>query len=159
MYKFIFLFLLASLYTLAEPIKFKEEKFINAIQISTYRNGLMNINSMSIEIIYPKENKSFIFNKENIIEKKGNEEKILNYEENLELTIFSKIIRSIYQNETDELKEYFDIKNENKKIILIPNEYIANAINKIEYKKNDSKLEFLKIHFTNEDWINIVENK
>ena len=77
MYKFIFLFLLASLYTLAEPIKFKEEKFINAIQISTYRNGLMNINSMSIEIIYPKENKSFIFNKENIIEKKGNEEKIL----------------------------------------------------------------------------------
>lgn len=70
MYKFIFLFLLASLYTLAEPIKFKEEKFINAIQISTYRNGLMNINSMSIEIIYPKENKSFIFNKENIIEKK-----------------------------------------------------------------------------------------
>lgn len=83
----------------------------------------------------------------------------MNYEENLELTIFSKIIRSIYQNETDELKEYFDIKNENKKIILIPNEYIANAINKIEYKKNDSKLEFLKIHFTNEDWINIVENK
>lgn len=159
MYKFMILFLIASLYSFAEPIKFKEEKFINAFQTSVYRDGLMNINSSFIEISYPKENKSFIFNKENIIEKEGNKEKILNYEENLELTIFSKIIRSVYQNQTDEITEYFDIKNENKKIVLIPNEYISNAINKIEYKKNHTQLEFLKIYFTNEDWINIVESK
>lgn len=159
MIKFIILFLIFTLFGFCEPIKFKEEKFISSLQTSVYRDGLMNISNNSIEIKYPNEKKSFIFTDGNIIEKNANEEKILTYDENLELTIFSKIIRSIYQDKTDELKEYFEIRDEDKKIILLPNEYISNVINKIEYKKNNSKLEFLKIYFTNEDWINIIESK
>lgn len=159
MIKFIILFLIFTLFGFCEPIKFKEEKFISSLQTSVYRDGFININNNNIEIKYTNEKKSFIFNDENIIEKNANEEKILTYADNLELTIFSKIIRSIYQDKTDELKEYFEIKNEDEKIVLIPNEYISNAINKIEYEKNTTELKFLKIYFTNEDWINIIESK
>ena len=159
MIKFIILFLIIAIYGFCEPIKFQEEKFISSLQTSVYKNGLININENNIEVKYSNNGKYFIFNDENIIEKNSDEEKILTYEENLELTIFSKIIRSIYQDKTDELKEYFEIKNEDKKIVLIPNEYISNAINKIEYEKNNSELKFLKIYFTNEDWINIIESK
>ena len=48
-----------------------------------------------------------------------------------------------------------DIEN---KIILIPNEYLSNSISKIEFKKVSNKLEFLKIYFKNEDYIQIVQN-
>lgn len=159
MFKFIILFLIVTIYGFCEPIKFQEEKFISSLQTSVYKNGLININENNIEVKYSNNGKYFIFNDENIIEKNSDEEKILTYEENLELTIFSKIIRSIYQDKTYELKEYFEIKNEDKKIVLIPNEYISNAINKIEYEKNNTELKFLKIYFTNEDWINIIEGK
>lgn len=159
MFKFIILFLIVTIYGFCEPIKFQEEKFISSLQTSVYKNGLININENNIEVKYSNNGKYFIFNDENIIEKNSDEEKILTYEENLELTIFSKIIRSIYQDKTYELKEYFEIKNEDEKIVLIPNEYISNAINKIEYEKNNTELKFLKIYFTNEDWINIIEGK
>lgn len=75
----------------------------------------------------------------------------------MELTIFSKLIKGIYRNQQEELTEYFEITNENEKTILVPNEYLSNAIQKIEYKKIEEKLEFLKIYFSNEDWINIVQ--
>ncbi|MEZ4692585.1 MAG: hypothetical protein R2837_00860 [Aliarcobacter sp.] len=63
----------------------------------------------------------------------------------MELTIFSKLIEGIYRNQQEELTEYFEITNENEKTILVPNEYLSNAIQKIEYKKIEEKLEFLKI--------------
>lgn len=158
MFKILFLFLISTIFLFSNPIKFKEEKYISALDTSVYRNGILKIGNDLLEIKYKNENKSFIFTKENIIKKNGAEEEILNYEENLELTIFSKIINSIYKNETKNLKEYFQITKDGPIITLVPNEYIANVIEKIEYKKVDIKLVFLKIYFTNDDWINIVED-
>ncbi len=43
-------------------------------------------------------------------------------------------------------------------MVLIPNEYLSNSISKIEFKKLSNKLEFLKIYFKNEDYIQIVQN-
>lgn len=158
MYKIITLFFISTIYLFSNPIKFKEEKFINALQTSVYKNGTLFIKDETIELSYLKKDKYLIFNKDNIIEKNENEEKVLNYEDNLELTIFSKLIKSIYKNQTEELKEYFEIKREKETVLLIPNDYISNVIDKIEYKKNNSQLDFLKIYFLNEDWIKIIEN-
>lgn len=158
MFKILFLFICSTLYLFSNTIKFEEEKYISAVQMNTYKNGTIEINEDSIVLAYPESNISFSFNKDNIIKRKNQDEEILKYEDNLELTIFSKIIGSIYRDQTDDLEEYFEIKKDKNLVVLLPNDYISNVINKIEYNKKDSKLEFLKIYFTNEDWINIVEN-
>lgn len=158
MFKILFLFLLSTLFLLANPIKFKEEKHINALQSSIYKNGILKIEDDFIEIIYKEDNKSFIFYDDHIILKTKEKEEILKYEENIELSVFQKLIKCIYKNQPEELKEYFDITNEDKRTILIPNEYLSNVIQSIEYKKTDDILEFLKINFVNEDWIKIVQN-
>ncbi len=158
MYKVLFLFFISTIFLFSNPIKFKEEKYISALDTSVFRYGILKINNDVLEVKYPKDNKSFVFTKENIIENNGNKKTVLNYEENLELTLFSKIIDSIYKNKLENLEEYFSVTKDASKVILTPNEYIANVINKIEYEKLDMKLLFLKIYFTNGDWIKIVEN-
>ncbi|WP_428025192.1 hypothetical protein [Arcobacter sp.] len=158
MYKVLFLFFISTMFLFSNPIKFKEEKYISALDTSVFRYGILKINNDVLEVKYPKDNKSFVFTKENIIENNGNKKTFLNYEENLELTLFSKIIDSIYKNKLENLEEYFSVTKDASKVILTPNEYIANVINKIEYEKLDMKLLFLKIYFTNDDWIKIVEN-
>jgi len=159
MYRILVLFCILTLSGWCEPIHFKETRYINALQTTLYKEGWINIHEDSLELHYPKEKKSFLFTRNAIIEKKGEEEKILTYEEHLGLTIFSKLIKSIYTNQPNELKEFFTLKKENGTTILTPNEPISNSVDTIEYKKNHAVLEFLKINFTNEDWINIVENK
>ncbi|MGB5919898.1 hypothetical protein [Arcobacter sp.] len=157
MFKVLFLFLFSTLFLFSNEIEFKEEKYISALNASVYRNGILNINNDFIKVAYPQQNKSFTFNKDNIVEKNGNKENIITYEDNLDLTIFSKVIESIYTNKVESIQEYFKIKRNNEVTTLIPNEYVANVINKIEYQKIDSELKFLKIYFTNDDWINIVQ--
>jgi len=158
MYKIILLLFISTILLFSRPIKFKEEKYISALNTSVYKYGILNIDSDILEVTYNNESKSLVFTKDNIIEKSAKERKILKYEDNLELTLFSKIINSIYKNKHEDLVEYFHIKKDNSFTTLIPNEYISNVINKIEYKKIDMKLVFLKIYFTNNDWINIVED-
>ncbi|WP_419782609.1 hypothetical protein [Malaciobacter marinus] len=159
MFKVLFLFLFSTIFLFSNEIEFKEEKYIDALNTSVYRNGILNINKDFIKVAYPQQNKSFTFTKENIIEKNAKKENVITYEDNLDLTIFSKIIESIYTNKVENIKEYFDIKKSNKVTTLLPNEYVANVIDKIEYQKIDSKLKFLKIYFTNNDWINIVQTQ
>lgn len=158
MHKILFLIFLSTMFLFSKPIKFKEEKYISALSTKVYRYGILKFDDHRLEIKYEKDSKSLIFTKENIIEKNGDKKEVLSYEENLELTLFSKIINSIYKNKLENLKEYFQVKKGDSSVILVPNEYIANVIEKIEYKKVNLKLVYLKIYFTNEDWINIVEN-
>ena len=157
MFKVLFLFLFSTLFLFSNEIEFKEEKYISALNASVYRNGILNINNDFIKVSYPQQNKSFTFTKENIVTQNANKEEIITYEDNLDLTIFSKVIDSIYTNKVENIKEYFQIKKNNGITTLIPSEYVANVINKIEYQKISSKLKFLKIYFTNDDWINIVQ--
>lgn len=152
---FLSLFMVLSLF--ADSVKFKEEKYVNALQTSVNREGILKIEKDFIEINYKKDDKSFIFYNEHIISKKQNKKELIKYEDNIELAVFIKLIKGIYKNQFEDLKEYFKISSENGKIILIPNEYISSVIEKIEYKKNNEKLEFLEIYFVNEDRIKIVQ--
>lgn len=110
MFKVLFLFLFSTIFLFSNEIEFKEEKYIDALNTSVYRNGILNINKDFIKVAYPQQNKSFTFTKENIIEKNAKKENVITYEDNLDLTIFSKIIESIYTNKVENIKEYFDIK-------------------------------------------------
>lgn len=142
----------------AKPINFSENKYISALEASIEKSGQIIINEDSIELKYSKEKKHYIFKDDLILLKEEDKTTQLSYDENIDLTIFSKLIKSIYKNDSQELIEYFSVQKD-EKTTLIPNEYVANVIEKIEYKKNKEFLVFLTIYFTNEDRIEIVQNK
>ena len=95
---------------------------------------------------------------DHFISKDNQTEQKLNYEDRVELNLFYKLINFIYKDKKDGIEEFFKLQEIENKMVLIPNEYLSNSISKIEFKKVSNKLEFLKIYFKNEDYIQIVQN-
>lgn len=156
------LFIIISLLTtfiLAKEVKFNETKYINALDIELSKKGTIIFADEFTILSYTNENNLYKFLKDHILKVENKKETILQYDNNLELTIFNTLLNAIYKNNFEQIKQYFTIKKENKIIVLNPNDYISNVIDKIEYKKTLEKLEFLEIYFTNEDRIKIVETK
>jgi len=157
MYKLLLFFVLI-VSSFASNINFKEEKYVSALQTSVYKYGNINIQVNKIIVSYKNPNSSYIFYEDYFILKDKNKEQKLNYDEKVELSLFYKLITLIYQDRQDDIQEFFQLKEDDGNIILIPNEYISNTIEKIEYKKEQNRLKFLKIYFKNEDYIKIVQN-
>jgi len=157
MYKLLLFFVLI-VSSFASNINFKEEKYVSALQTSVYKYGNINIQANKIIVSYKNPNSSYIFYEDYFILKDKNKEQKLNYDEKVELSLFYKLITLIYQDRQDDIQEFFQLKEDDGNIILIPNEYISNTIDKIEYKKEQNRLKFLKIYFKNEDYIKIVQN-
>ena len=155
---FIILLTLNTLF-FANEVKFNETKYIDAVDLEVMKKGTLVFDKEFTKLSYSNDSTSFKFQKENILRITEGKETILSYEENLELTIFSTLINAIYKDDLEKLTEYFTIKKENQIIILKPNDYISNVIDKIEYQKTLKNLDFLKIYFTSEDRIEIVQSK
>lgn len=156
------LFIFLSMFTtfiLANTVNFTETKHISALDVEVKKKGTLVFEKEFTKLSYSNNNTSYKFNKEHIVQIVKNKETLLNYEDDLNLTIFSTLLNAIYKEEIDNLKEYFEITKDKEVTILTPNEYIANVIDKIEYKKNTKELEFLRIYFVNEDRIEIVQTK
>lgn len=156
MYKLLLFFIFTTI-CFASSINFEEEKYVSALQTSVYKYGNIDIKDDKITVSYKNLNSSYIFYKDYFILKDKESEQKQSYEKRIELGLFYKLILHIYKDKKDDIEEFFQVTNDNKTTILTPNEYISNAIEKIEYKKELNKLKFLKIEFKNEDYIKIVQ--
>ncbi|AXK49071.1 hypothetical protein CRU87_06955 [Aliarcobacter trophiarum LMG 25534] len=155
------LYALLSIFVLnlySSSISFKEEKFVSSLQTSVYKDGLIEFNSDFIKVSYKNLSNSYLFYSDYLLIKDKENEQKFSYEEKVELSLFSKLLNLIYKNKSEDIKEYFKVEKNEKETILLPNEYLANSIEKIEYKKIGDRLAFLKIYFKNEDYIKIVQN-
>lgn len=154
-----FLFYLFLLFSLeAKEVYFIEKKFISTINANIRKDGILKIDKDLISLKYPKENKEFLFYKDKIHLKKENSEEILNYEDYIQLDIFYQLIKAIYTNNMEFIKEYFLIESGDV-IHLEPTDELSSVISNIEYKKEGEKLIFLNIFFTDENRIEIVQVK
>ncbi len=153
---FIFLFL-GSLY--ADSIRFVEHKYIGSLHTTISRKGVIDFNKDSIAVSYKQQKQSYVFFDEYLLVKDGDKEDSFSYEDKIELSLFYKLIKLVYKDEDDGISDYFRVEKTKKQVVeLIPKEYISNAIDTIEYKKDGNNLEFLNIYFTNEDRIKIVQD-
>jgi len=157
MYKILFFILFLISQSSAQKVEFTESNYINALDMTTSKKGSLNFLPNSVILQYHNENKIITFNEENITVSTKYDKETLEYNENVELALFFTLVNAIFRDDIDSLKEDFDVII-SKNITLIPNDYIANVIEKIQYKKNNSKLEYLKIYFTNENRIKIVQS-
>lgn len=157
----IFIFLFALLVNLfAQTIEFEEEKYIISLETSVYKHGTIEFNNNFTKVLYKNTSKEFLFFDDYLLIKDNDNEQKFDYEEKIELSLFAKLINLIYKNESENIEEFFKVeKNEDKSINLIPNEYLKNTISKIEYKKDENILKYLKIYFKNGDYIKIVQNQ
>lgn len=157
MYKILFFILFLISQSSAQKVEFTESNYINALNTTQTKKGSLNFLENSVILQYHNENKIITFNEDNILVSTKYDDETLQYNENVELAMFFTLVNAIFRDDIDSLKEDFDVIISNN-ITLIPNDYIANVIEKIQYKKKNSKLEYLKIYFTNENRIKIVQS-
>jgi len=141
----------------SQEINFKETKYIYALDNELHKNGTLNINKDTISLRYTNSDKKIIYTNDNIQIKTKNTTEIYTHEESIEYNIFFQLVLGVYTNNSQILMENFTIKSQNEMTTLLPTEYLASVIETIEYKKEDDKLKYLKINFTNQDRITIEE--
>lgn len=159
MIKYIISFILFFTFIQAQTISFNESKYISALELTTQKVGTIDFSQEYLQVTYKQEDKTLTFFEDIIIQDTKNSKEELSYEDNLGLEIFYKLIKAIYSNKFDDIKEYFEISYKKDLTILTPDDYIGSVIEKIEFRKNKEFLEHLEISFTNEDRINIVQTK
>ncbi len=159
MIKIIFLLLILLEFFYAEEIKFTQSKYINALDMSIKKIGILNFREDNLILQYSGENKIINFTKNNIIILNKNQKETLTYEKNIKLFLFYNLLKSIFTNNNSSLEDNFNIVKKEDETTLVPKDYISNIIKKIVFKKVKNKLEYLNIYFINKDRITIVENK
>ena len=137
MYKIVLLFLL--LLSLNADEKFKESRYIYAIEKQIHYEGAISFTEDLIEITYEKPKK------ENISYSRDDTLAYKRY--------FFTLLKAIYSEDETLLEEFFEIQKESQKTILLPKERAQDYIKKVEFKKSKKGLDFLKIMMQNSDWI------
>ncbi len=120
---------------------FKESRYIYAIDKTLEYEGEITFKKSSVEIAYTK----------------PKEEKIIYLEddENRQKRAYFMILKAIYSEDITLLKEFFEMKEEESKTLLLPFGVLGDYMRQVEFKKVGRDLEYLKIQMQNEDWIEI----
>lgn len=134
----ILLLLFLVLYVNASE-RFKESRYVYAIDKEIHYEGSISFLKNVIQIDYEKPKKESIsYSKDDATAQKRH---------------FFTLLKAIYSGDETLLGEFFKIKKEGGKTILIPKEIVQDYIKQVEFKKSGTKLDFLKIMMKNNDWI------
>lgn len=152
MYK-LFLFFIINIYAFAQTIHFKEQRYIYALNNSIYKKGFIDFSKKSIETWYEKSDEKLIFKDSNLYIKKGS---TLTQNNNIASKVYFTLLEGIFFDNKDKINSFFKIEQKEEKTLLLPKNSVSNYLEKVEYKKQDNKLEFLKIFLLNNDRI-IIE--
>lgn len=149
--KLFFILIIFFFCAYAEGINFKESRYSTAEKNTTLKEGFLKINENNTTLQYAGSKTFYLGTKEYI----SIDNEKYSHEQQIELALFFLVINSIYKNDIKLLNGYFSILDNDKTIILMPNEYISHAIDKIIYNKNGTNLGSLHISFKNSDFIRI----
>lgn len=141
----------------SQKIDFKEIKYIYALDTHFDKRGTLDLENSQVTLHYKNSEKSIIYTDDNIQIITNNTIETFTHEESVEYNLFFQLVLGIYTNNTIPLSENFTIKKDDKTVTLLPKEYLSSVIKTIEYEKDNDKLKYLKINFTNQDRITIEE--
>jgi hypothetical protein len=152
----LFIFLTINI-LFSKEVHFNETKYIYALDNKFNKVGTLNIEESKVTLHYNNSDKNIVYTNENIKIITQEITEVYTHEESIEYNLFFQLVQGIYTNNTTLLNENFTIKKNNHTTTLLPNEYLSSVIENIEYEKNNEKLKYLKINFTNQDRITIEE--
>lgn len=153
--------LLISLFTFelfAQTISFTEGKFVDSLELYTYRDGNVTYAEDKTTVAY-KDGRTIV-KTDNNVTVYDDENEVLTTIDLLvrpEIGLYFSLTKALFQKDFELLKENFEIKKVDKnKFEFIPKDDVGKFIEKLELNLDkDDVVKILKLEFTNGDKIKI----
>lgn len=155
MIRVLFLIMISILSIFAQTFHFKEQRYIYAIDNSTFKKGHIYFKEDVIIVTYENTQKAFHYYDDKLFIKEKEHTTQVDLEQQLATKIFFLILEAIFQDKPDNLELFFTIEQNAQETLLRPKEVLSNYISSITYKKEET-LKFLNIQLLNNDRI-IIE--
>lgn len=120
---------------------FKETRYIYSIDKEIYYEGEITFAKESISIEYSKPTHQTL--------------EYASEDENSQKKYFYLILKSIHDDNTVLLDDFFSRSEDENATTLLPKELIKDFITQVHFKKDEHGLKWLQIDMKNEDWIKI----
>jgi len=157
MKKIILILLMTFMTMFAETISFKEEKFVESLELYTYRDGNVTYAQDKTTVAY-KDGRTIVKNENNVTVYDDNEVlTVISLVERPEVGLHFSLTKALFKKDFDLLKENFEMKQVRKGLFeFIPKGDVSNFIEKLElYLDKEDNVEALKLEFNNGDKIKI----
>ena len=153
----LFIICLLTINVFAQTLSFKEERYIYAIDLSTYKKGTIEFQKNKMILSYHHSDEIMMYSNETLTVSNATSHQVIDLNKNIAIKMFFLLIEAIYLKKEETLGKFFTIKKRNQVVTLLPKDFLKNHIHMIEYKQN-TKLDFLRIEFLNQDRIIIEED-
>jgi len=154
----IFYFMLSIIIFLqAQTINFKETKYVEALQLYTYRDGNVTYDESKTVVKY--RDGKIITKRDNNLTVQNDKGKLLttiNLNEKPEVALYFQLTKALFSKNFDTLKDSFEVKQIKNQYEFVPKGETKNVIQNIELSMdNNNSVNFFVINFTNMDTIKI----
>jgi len=158
LYKQLFFILITTIILFSDTVNFKEGKYVEALDIFTYRDGNISYESNQT-IIHYKDGKTIIKSDDNLTvhNKKGELLTTINLNERADISLYFRLTKALFSKDFESLKENFEIKElKDKKYLFNPKDEVKNIITTLELSLNSDETpkEFI-LNFNNGDIVKI----
>lgn len=158
MIRYIVFMSLVTFELLAETISFTEGKFVESLELYTYRDGNVTYEKEITTVAY-KDGRTIVKTDNNVTVYDDENEvlTVINLIERPEVGLYFSLTKALFQKDFDLLKENFKMKKiDAKSFEFIPKGDVDMFIEKLELSlSEDEKVKVLKLEFTNGDRIKI----
>jgi hypothetical protein len=142
----------------AQRVDFKETKFVEALELYTYRHGSVTYDNSKTVVKY-KDGKTIIKRDNNLTVYNSNNEFLTSIDLNTraDISLYFRLTKALFLKNFSSLEDNFNIKKlPNKKYQFMPKGDTKKVIESIElYLKEDDSIKYFIINFTNGDHIEI----
>ncbi len=141
----------------ADTQNFKETKFVEALELYTYRDGNISYDGTKTIVKY-RDGKTITKIDNNLTVRNDKNELLTTIDLNKrpEVALYFRLSKALFSKNFDSLKENFEVEKKEKKYEFIPKDDTKEVISNIELSlKTDKSVDFFVINFTNRDTIKI----
>lgn len=141
----------------AQTQNFKETKFVEALELYTYRDGNISYDGTKTVVRY-RDGKIITKVDSNLTVRNDKNEILTTIDLNkrVEVALYFRLSKALFSKNFNTLKENFDIEQKDKEYRFSPKDDTKEVISDIELSlKADNSVDFFIINFTNRDTIKI----
>ena len=139
---------------MAETLNFTEGKFVESLELYTYRDGNVSYEKETTTVSY-QDGRTIVKTENTVTVYDDNHEilTVINLMERPEIGLYFSLTKALFQKDFELLKENFEMKKVDEKTFEFnPKGDVERFIEKLELSlAKDNKVEVLKLEFTNGD--------
>ena len=107
MVRVFILLLLLTFFLHAEAFRFKEERYLYALDKTVTREGTIRFSSGGLEILYDQGGQSLLYYKDKLVVVKGTQRKVLDLNRDPVMKTFFMLLEAIFYDDSEKLERFF----------------------------------------------------